>query len=224
MVVLESVTHRFDGRTVLADVDLRLTERRVGVVGANGSGKSTLIRLLNALVLPDRGRVTVDGIDVRADPKAARRTVGFVFQNPDNQIVMPIVAEDLAFGLRGRKLDKAEVARRVDAALARFGLEHLRDQPAHRLSGGEKQLAAIAGVWITRPKLLVMDEPTTALDLRNRRLVIEAIRGLDEPVIAVTHDLEWLTEFDRVLLLDAGRVIADGPADAVVALYREMNA
>jgi len=223
-IVLENVTHRFDDRLVLDHVDLTLTERRVGIVGANGSGKSTLIRLLNALVLPDDGRVTVDGIDVRADPKAARRTVGFVFQNPDNQIVMPIVAEDVAFGLRGRGLDKAEVARRVDAALERFGLEHLRDRTVHRLSGGEKQLAAIAGVWATRPRLLVMDEPTTALDLRNRRRVIAAIRGLEEPVIAATHDLDWLGEFDRVLLLDAGRVIADGPADEVRARYRELNA
>lgn len=224
MIVLENVTHRFDGRVVLNDVSLTLTERRVGIVGANGSGKSTLIRLLNALVLPDEGRVSVDGRDTRTDPKAARRTVGFVFQNPDNQIVMPILAEDLAFGLRGAKLGKAETTRRVEAALARFGLESLRDRPAHHLSGGEKQLAAIAGVWITSPRLMVMDEPTTALDLRNRRRVIETVRSLEQPVIAVSHDLDWLVEFDRVVLLDAGRVAADGFPVEVVARYRELNA
>lgn len=223
-VVLENVTHRHEGRVVLDRIDLTLTERRVAIIGANGSGKTTLIRSLNALVVPDEGRVEVDGVDPKRDPKAARRTVGFVFQNPDHQIVMPIVREDVAFGLRGARLDKAEVARRVDRALERFGIGDLGDRPAHRLSGGEKQLAALAGVWVTRPRLMVMDEPTAALDLRNRRRVIETIRSLEIPVIAVTHDLDWLDEFERVLLLDRGRVIADGNPIEIARRYRTLDA
>ncbi len=221
MIELQGVSHRYDDRPVLADLTLRLAERRVAVIGSNGSGKSTFARLLNGLILPDAGRVLVDGLDTRTSAKAVRRRVGFVFQNPDVQIVYPTVEEDLAFGLKPLKLDRAETARRVDAALAAHGLERHRHQPAHLLSGGEKQLLAIAGVLVTEPAHVVFDEPTTLLDRRNRRRIADAIFALEQAVVLVTHDLDLAAACERAILIEDGRVAADGTPDAVIREYVE---
>lgn len=208
-------------RTVLDGIDLELTERRIGVIGANGSGKSTFARLLNGLVLPTRGTVAVDGLDTRGDGAAVRRRVGFCFSDPDAQIVMPTVREDVALGLRRRGRSRTEVARRVAAALAQVGLGGHADHPAHLLSSGQKQLLALTSVLVTEPDVLVLDEPTTLLDLRNSRDVARRLAGLRQQVVLVTHDLSALDGFDRVLMIDEGRVAFDGaPADAVAA-YRE---
>ena len=219
MIELRHVSHGFDDRPVLCDLDLTLPERRIAVVGANGSGKSTFARLLNGLVVPNRGRVLVDGLDTRGRGKDVRRKVGFVFQDPDTQIVYPTVEEDLAFGLRNLRLGKPEIARRVEAALVRFGLEALRGRPAHLLSGGEKQLLAIAGVVVMEPEIIVFDEPTTLLDLRNKRRIAALIDGLAQTAVVVSHDLDLLAGFDRVLVFDAGRIVADGPPDAALGAY-----
>ena len=219
-IVFEHVMHRYDGDAVLSDVSLRLTERRIGVVGANGSGKSTLARLVNGLVSPTLGRVLVDGRDVARNGREVRRRVGFVFTNPDNQIVMPTVREDVAFSLRRLRLEPADAAARVDRALERFGLIELADRPAHRLSGGQKQLLALAAVLVAEPAVVVADEPTTLLDARNTLLVEQHFAGLDEQLILVTHRLEAVESFDRVLVVEGGRIVADGaPADALGA-YR----
>jgi biotin transport system ATP-binding protein len=211
-----AVHHRFGERVVLDGIDLTLTERRIGIVGANGSGKSTLARMINGLVTPTKGSVTLDGLDTTTKGRDVRRRVGFVFTDPDNQIVMPTVAEDVAFSLRRSGLSKAEVAERVAAALHRFGLAGHADHPTHLLSGGQKQLLALAAVLITEPDVVVADEPTTLLDLRNSRMVNDLLAGLDEQVVLVTHHLHLLAGFDRVVVLDAGRVVADGtPAQAV---------
>jgi biotin transport system ATP-binding protein len=216
------VGHRYGERVVLRDVDLTLTERRVGVVGANGSGKSTLARLVNGLVLPSRGRVEVDGLDTRSDGPAVRRRVGFVFTDPDAQIVMPTVAEDVAFSLRRSGLRRDELRGRVTATLERFGLAGHADHPAHLLSGGQKQLLALAAVLVTEPAVLVCDEPTTLLDARNARRTSAVLAALEQQVVLVTHDLAQLESYDRVLVLDEGRVVADGPPDAALATYRAL--
>lgn len=222
MITLRGVRHAFAGRTVLDGVDLHLPEARVGVVGANGSGKSTFARLLNGLVLPDEGTVEVDGLDTRRDGPAVRRRVGFVFTDPDAQIVMPTVAEDVALSLR-RSPDPAPArAARVAAALQRVGLVGFDDQPAHQLSGGEKQLLALASVLVADPAVLVCDEPTTLLDRRNTRRVVDLLLGLPQQVVMVTHDLHTLAAFDRVLVFDGGRVVADAGPDAAVAAYRSL--
>ena len=219
-IVFDRVTHRYDGDAVLADVSLTLTERRVGVIGANGSGKSTLARLINGLVSPTSGRVLVDGLDVARNGREVRRRVGFVFTNPDNQIVMPTVREDVAFSLRRLKLPAADAAARVDRTLDRVGLTELADRPAHRLSGGQKQLLALAAVLVAEPDVIVADEPTTLLDARNAALVERHFAALDQQLIVVTHRLEAVEEFDRVLVVDEGRIAFDGsPADALEA-YR----
>ncbi|UIJ73093.1 energy-coupling factor ABC transporter ATP-binding protein [Aurantimonas sp. HBX-1] len=220
MIVLRGASVERAGRPVLSGLDLTLAERRIGVIGANGSGKSTFARLLNGLLPPTTGAVDVDGLDTRASGKEVRRRVGFVFQNPDNQIVYPTVGEDLAFGLKGRGLDKATIASRVQAALARFGLAGFEDRLAHELSGGERQMVALAGVMVTEPAWLVMDEPTTLLDLRNTRRVMDAVAALDQNVVFVTHDLDLLTDFDRVLVFEAGRIACDAAPREAIAAYR----
>ena len=212
------------GRPVLHDVDVTLTERRVGVVGANGSGKSTFVRLLNGLVLPDEGRVRVHGLDTREDSRDVRRLVGFCFTNPDAQIVMPTVREDVAFGLRRRELSKAEVRSRVDETLQRYGLAGHADHPAHLLSGGQKQMLALASVLVTEPAVLVLDEPTTLLDLRNARRVAETVAALPQQVLLVTHHLDLLADYERVLVFDEGRLVQDGPPAEAVACYRDLMA
>lgn len=228
VIDLHGVTHTYGehtaARTVLSDVTVRLPERRVGVIGANGSGKSTFARLLNGLVLPTAGTVTVDGLDTRRQGREVRRRVGFCFTDPDAQIVMPTVAEDVAFGLRRRGQSKAEVAARVESALAAYGLAGHADHPAHLLSGGQKQLLALASVLVTEPDLLVMDEPTTLLDLRNATRIAEVVATLPQQVVLVTHHLELLDGFDRVLVFDGGSVVADDEPRVAVKLYRELMA
>lgn len=222
MIRLKGAGVLYGERWALRDVDLELTERKVAVLGANGSGKSTLARLLNGLVLPTDGFVEVDGLDTRRHGAAVRKRVGFVFTDPDAQIVMPTVAEDVAFSLRRQRLSREESARRVGEALLRFGLDGHADHPAHLLSGGQKQLLAIASVLVTEPHVLVCDEPTTLLDLRNTQMVSGLLLRLDEQVVLVTHDLDLVDGWDRVLVVDEGRIVADGPPSASVAFYRAL--
>lgn len=220
MIQIEGVSHRYGDREVLSDINLSLVENRIGVIGANGSGKSTLARLLNGLVVPSAGRVLVDGMDTARDGAGIRRKVAFVFSDPDAQIVMPTVSEDVAFSLRRHGLGKEQVAQRVREVLGRFGLDGHADHPAHLLSSGQKQLLALASVLVTEPEVLVCDEPTTLLDLRNSRQVAALLVGLAQQVVLVTHDLDLLDGWARVLVIDEGRVVADGPAEESIGHYR----
>ncbi|WP_280438407.1 energy-coupling factor ABC transporter ATP-binding protein [Nocardia carnea] len=221
-IVFDSVSHSFGERRVLREIDLRIEERRVGIVGANGSGKSTLARMINGLLTPTAGTVTVDGVDTARKGARVRRKVGFVFTDPDTQIVMPTVAEDLAFSLRRSGLAKAEVAARVAEILDRFGLAGHAEHPSHLLSGGQKQLLALGAVLIRRPEVIVADEPTTLLDLRNARIIAEALDSVDQQVIVVTHQLSLLAGFDRVIVIDDGAVAFDGSPAAALPAYREL--
>ena len=219
MIELDGVTHRYGDRTVLRDVTLTLHERRIAVVGANGSGKSTLARTLNGLVVPSEGRVRVNGHDTRTDGAAVRRDVGFVFTDPDAQIVMPTVGEDVAFSLRRSGISRQEREQRVVEVLTRFGLDAHANHPAHLLSGGQKQLLALASVLVTEPKVLVCDEPTTLLDLRNSRRVAQLLADLPQQVVLVTHHLDLVTDYERVLVIHEGAVAHDGPAATAVPAY-----
>ena len=205
----------FDERVAVEPLTLALTERRIGIIGLNGSGKTTFARMINGLVMPSQGSVTVNGLDTATDGDAVRGKVGFIFQNPQNQIILPILREDIELGLRSRKLTRQQMDERVDAVLARFGIGHLAGRRVHELSGGELQLAALASVLVTEPGLVILDEPTNQLDLRNRTLVQRTIEGLDEDVLVISHDLALIRDFDRVLLFHEGTVLFDGhPAEA----------
>src|SRR5690606_2573919 len=159
----DGVGHAYGDRTVLADVDLTLTERRIGIVGVNGGGKSTLARMINGLVVPTSGTVTVGGLDTRRKGAAIRRRVGFCFTDPDTQIVMPTVEEDVDFSLRRSGLNREERRRRVAQVLETYGLAGHAEHPCHLLSGGQKQLLALAAVLVIEPAVVVADEPTTLL-------------------------------------------------------------
>ena len=166
----------------------------------------------------------VDGLDTVRDGAAVRRRVGFVFTDPDAQLVMPTPREDVALSLRRLDLDRTGRDARVAAVLDRFGLADRAEVSVHALSGGQKQLLALAGVLATEPAVLVCDEPTTLLDLRWRRVVDELLDTLDQQVLQVTHDLDAAARADRVLGVDAGRVVFDGPAPEGVVRYRELMA
>lgn len=221
MIELTDVSLRYDDLTVLRGINVSLRERRIAIVGANGSGKSSFARLLNGLQLPTHGSVVVDGIDTRRDGKAVRRKVGFVFQNPDNQIVFPIVDEDLAFGLKNQKLPPSIVEDKVTEALNRYDLLPFRKHASHKLSGGQKQLVAISGVLAMNPTYIVLDEPTTLLDLRNKRRIAAAIDAFEQTAIVVSHDLDFLKHFDRVLVFDEGAIIIDDEPSAALTRYVE---
>ncbi len=216
---LTGVTVTREGTDVLRDVDLTLDEHRIAVIGLNGSGKSTLVRLLNALVLPTRGTVRVGELTTAQDAKRIRRQVGFVFQNPENQIVMPLVAEDIAFGVKNLGLRGTELTDRVDAVLDRLGITHLRDRESYTLSGGEKQMVALASVLVMEPSTVVFDEPTTMLDRRNRRRLQRTIDHLDQRAIVVTHDLEMISAYERTLVVHEGRIAFDGEPAAALDFY-----
>jgi biotin transport system ATP-binding protein len=220
--VAVAVDNRPEPKTLLADASLDLTERRIGVIGANGSGKSTLLRLLNGLVQPTSGTVTVDGADTVRAVRSVRRQVGFVFTDPLSQLVMPTGREDVELSLRRSVRNGKERRRLAEAALDRFGLLGLADQSIYELSGGERQLMALAAVLAVDPSVLVLDEPSTLLDLRNRELLRRTLSGLEQQIIMSTHDLELALEMDRVLVVEDGRIVFDGAPAAAVDMYRAL--
>ncbi|NLH82280.1 MAG: ABC transporter ATP-binding protein [Phyllobacteriaceae bacterium] len=224
MISFEAVTVEREGRRALDAVTLALDDRRVGLVGLNGSGKTTLLKCIVGLVAPSAGRVRVDGRDPASEARAVRATTGLLFQNPDNQIVFPIVAEDLAFGLKNHGWGRAETAERVAVALARLGIEGLAARRIHELSGGEKQLVALAGLLAVAPKTVLFDEPTSQLDLRNRNRLVRLLAELPEQAIVISHDLDLLADFDRVVVLEQGRVAFDGDPARAIAFHRERSA
>lgn len=223
-IEFQRVSVSFEDKEILSDINLTLTEQRIGIIGANGGGKSTLTRLINGLGEPTTGAVLVDAVDVAKSGKEVRRKVGFVFSDAENQIVMPNVRDDVAFSLRRLKLAKEEKKARVDAALERFGLSHLAEQSPHTLSGGQKQLLALAAVLVMDPSLIIADEPTTLLDLRNRDHIRREFAALEQQLIVVTHDLEFINDFDRVICIDDHKIAADGAPNEVITFYRKLMA
>jgi biotin transport system ATP-binding protein len=220
LIELDAVSVAFEGKTALDSVSIKLEQKRIGIIGLNGSGKSTFARLLNGLVQPTTGKVSVGGINPATDAKAARRQTGFIFSNPDVQIIMPTVIEDVAFSLRGAGLSKTEVDAKARAILARFGIEHLADQAAHSLSSGQKQLLAICAILITEPKLIVADEPTALLDLVNARRIARALLSdVPQQIVLVTHDLDLAAGCDVVLRFADAKLVQVGEPAAVIADY-----
>ncbi len=222
MIRLQSVSVALDGQRILDDISIDIPEKRVGVIGLNGSGKSTFARLLNGLQLPTDGTVTVDQLETAKQGREVRRKVGFVFQNPDNQIVYPVVSEDLSFGLKNLKIARQDIAFRIESALEDFKLAHLSDRFTHQLSGGEKQMVALLGVMVMEPDYIVLDEPTTLLDLKNKSRLMSVLSELQQSILLVTHDLDLLADFDRVLCFHEGLLYADGPPDRVIKAYRDL--
>ncbi|WJY97763.1 energy-coupling factor ABC transporter ATP-binding protein [Corynebacterium fournieri] len=212
----------YDGEQILAPLNVSLTEQRIGIIGSNGSGKSTTVRLINGLIEPTSGQVLYDGLTPAKHGKEIRKRVGFVFSDAESQIVMPRVADDVAFSLRRFKLPREEVKRRVTEALERFGLTDRAEHSPHTLSGGEKQMLALASVLVIQPETIIADEPTTLLDLRNRRRIVRELMALEQQLIVVTHDLEMLRDFERVLVIDESKLVYDGAPANAVQFYTEL--
>ena len=188
----------------------------VAVLGHNGCGKSTLAKLCNAILIPQSGKVLIDGIDTADEEKLydIRRKVGMVFQNPDNQIVATIVEDDVAFGPENLGIDPKEIRERVDEALKSVGMYEFRNFEPHKLSGGQKQRVAIAGIIAMKPQCIVFDEPTAMLDPRGRKEVMKTAKMLNEEygitVVFITHYMDEAVKANRVIVMDEGRIILDG--------------
>ena len=219
MIAFEHVSFSYDGGTpVVEDLTFSIQKgESVGLIGANGAGKSTIMKLLLGL-LSGSGRIAVDGLPVtRQNLSAIRQKIGFVLQDSDNQMFMPTVYEDMIFGPRNYGLSKQEAEQRVDAVLGRLGLQELKHRYNHKISGGEKRMAAIATILAMEPEAIVMDEPSTALDPVNRRTVIRTINALSQTKLIASHDLDMILDTcQRVILLSHGSIVADGDAQAIL--------
>ena len=219
---------------ILHPTTLTLTEHRISIIGGNGSGKSTLARLCNGLIEPTTGSVAVSAapengttearLDTARQGAAARRLVGFVFSDPSAQLIMPTVLEDVALSLRREHRNKADRLDAARAVLERFGIADLADRSVHTLSGGQRQLLAFASVLACDPAILVADEPTTLLDLRNARMIDDLLLSLTQQVLVITHDLELAARADRTLVIDNARVAFDGQPAEAIAFYRDLAA
>nr|WP_269327751.1 ABC transporter ATP-binding protein [Kineosporia mesophila] len=219
-MLLDEVSVRWGDVVVLRDVTCALDARTIAVIGENGSGKSTFARIVGGLTPATRGTVRVLGLDPARDAARLRRRVAMVFSNPDAQIIMPTVAEDVAFSLRSDKLPREEKRRRVRAALERFGLDGIADRSAHDLSGGQKQLLALCGAFVREPDLVIADEPTAYLDARNARRVTGHLLGKgSHRLLLVTHDLDLAKRCDQVVFIQDGTIAAIGDPAPVVAAY-----
>lgn len=202
-----------DGTGALHDVSFVAREgESIALVGPNGAGKSTLLLHLNGCLFPGSGSVVINGIEVRPDTAIRiRRMVGFVFQNPDDQLFMPVVSDDVAFGPLNMGLEEDEVFRRVDEALLKVNALHLKERPPYRLSAGEKRAVSIATVLSMGPEILILDEPTSSLDPKSRRCLIQLLKSIGHTTIVATHDLDFVLDVcRRAIILHHGRVVADG--------------
>ena len=219
MIEFQNVSFAYEkDRLVLRDLSFRIEDgEAVGLIGANGAGKSTVMKLLLGL-LQGEGKILVDGVEVKRDTLGEiRRKLGFVLQNSDNQMFMPTVYEDMIFAPLNYMLSREEADARVDAVLARLHLEDLKHRYNHKISGGEKRMAAIATILAMEPEAILMDEPSSALDPYNRRLVINTIRELSQTKLITSHDLDLILDTcGRVILLSNGRIAADGPAQELL--------
>ena len=220
MIEFQNVSFAYEkDRPVLRELSFRIGDgEAVGLIGANGAGKSTVMKLLLGLIAPTEGSVLVDGIRVeKKSLPEIRRKLGFVLQNSDNQMFMPTVYEDMIFAPLNYGLSREEAERRVDTALERLGMQELKHRHNHRISGGEKRMAAIATILAMEPEAVLMDEPSSALDPCNRRRVINIIRELPQTKLITSHDLDMILDTcERVILLSGGRIVADGPADVIL--------
>lgn len=221
VIRMRQVRHTYpDGHPALDGVDLHIHPgERVALLGPNGAGKTTLVLHLNGILVPTSGDVAVSGLPVTREHLAeVRRQVGIVFQDPDDQLFMTTVAQDVAFGPRNLGLSPAEVDRRVGDALEAVGMSEVAGRAPHHLSFGQKRRVAVATVLAMRPEILVLDEPSSNLDPASRRELAEIIDGLDITVLMVTHDLPYALQLcERSVVLSGGRVVGDGPTREVLA-------
>ena len=218
MIEFRNVSFSYGEAPVVENLSFSIQKgENVGLIGANGAGKSTIMKLMLGLI-SGSGEIKVDGLPMNKENLGEiRKKIGFVLQDSDNQMFMPTVYEDMIFGPRNYGLSKEETDRRVDAVLAQLGLQDLKHRHNHKISGGEKRMAAIATILAMEPEMILMDEPSTALDPVNRRTVINTINRLSQTKLIASHDLDMILDTcQRVILLSHGTIIADGDAETIL--------
>ena len=218
MIEFRNVSFSYGEAPVVENLSFSIQKgETVGLIGANGAGKSTIMKLMLGLIT-GTGEIKVDGLPMNRENLAEiRKKIGFVLQDSDNQMFMPTVYEDMIFGPRNYGLSKEETDRRVDAVLAQLGLQSLKHRHNHKISGGEKRMAAIATILAMEPEMILMDEPSTALDPVNRRTVINTINRLPQTKLIASHDLDMILDTcQRVILLSHGAIAADGDAETIL--------
>ena len=221
LLSLKKVNYSYEtGVQVLKDVDLHVhPEESIGLIGANGAGKSTLMKLIVGLCTEYSGEIEVEGVPVtKKDMAKVREKIGYVFQDSDNQLFMSTVFQDVAFGPMNYGYSKEEVQERVEKALSAVGIGELSNKQIYKLSGGEKKLASIATILSLDPKLMLMDEPSVALDPKNRRNLINILNGLNQVKLIASHDLDFIWDTcERTVLISDGKIIADGPTKDILS-------
>ena len=218
MIKFENVSFSYGEHTVLDNVSFEINEgEQVGLIGANGAGKSTIMKAALGLISCG-GEITIDSMPMeRENLPAIRKALGYVLQDSDNQMFMPTVLEDMIFGPINYGMSREEAEKTAEETLAQLGLEYLKNRHNHKMSGGEKRMAAIATILAMKPKVMLMDEPSTALDPQNRRTLIRALNRLPMTKIIASHDLDLILDTcDRVLLLSDGKIAADGSVNDIL--------
>ncbi|MBI4834236.1 MAG: ABC transporter ATP-binding protein [Planctomycetes bacterium] len=221
MISIKELVFKYpDGHLALDGINLSVSAgESVGIIGSNGAGKSTLLLHLNGTLRPTTGTISISSLPVDdRNIRAIRRKVGMVFQDPDDQLFMPTVFEDIAFGLLNLGLPENEVRKKTDAILNRFGMSAYADKMPHHMSLGEKKKIALAGILVLEPEIIVFDEPTANLDPHSRKDFIEILKGLKQTRIIASHNLEMIARVtQRVIVINKGKIIADGPAKDIVS-------
>ncbi len=220
-IIFDHVSIERSGSTIIRDLTIALPDQRIGIIGRNGSGKSTLVRSLNGLLPVSAGTLTVHGVTAEEGARKLARVTGFVFQNPDHQLIFPTALEELSFGLRQIGVSKASAKAQSLALLKEHGIEQFGERPVHELSEGQKQLICILAVLIMEPKLVVLDEPFSSLDMRTRTALRRKLEKLGQQILFVSHELDALSDYDKVLWIDDGQLKQFGVPVNVLAAYQE---
>ena len=219
-IIFDQVCLTRNNHCVLNKLSLELQESRIGLIGHNGSGKSSLVRLINGLLQPDSGRIDVHGHNPCCGPEKMSAQVGFIFQNPDHQIIFPTVEEELCFGLLNQGVSKKQATQQVADLLATHQRSDWADQAVHSLSDGQKQLVCIFAVLLMQPSVLILDEPFSALDLPTRYQLMDLLSQLPQQLLMISHELDTLETFERIIWLEQGQVFKDGPPEVILPAYR----
>ncbi|WP_294345895.1 ABC transporter ATP-binding protein [uncultured Clostridium sp.] len=217
---MEKVTYKYpDGYKAIKDISFKVKDgEKVGLIGANGAGKSTILQLIAGLYFCNEGKIVVDSMEVNKKTlKEIRKSLGFVFQESDNQLFMNTVYEDIAFGLRSNKVSEEYINISIIDILNKLSIDKLKDKEIYKLSGGQKKIASIAGILVMKPKIILMDEPTSSLDPKSRRTVINIINSINKTFIIATHDLDMILDCcEKVIILQDGKVIAEGKSQELL--------
>lgn len=219
-IIFDQVSLTRNNHCVIKDLSIQMQESRIGLIGHNGSGKSSLVRLINGLLQPDSGHIDVHGRNPRSGPEKMSAHVGFIFQNPDHQIIFPTVEEELSFGLMNQGVSKKEARQQVADILAKHQRSDWADKAVHSLSDGQKQLVCILSVLLMQPGVMILDEPFSALDLPTRYQLMDLLSQLPQQLLMISHELDTLETFERIIWLEQGQVFQDGPPDQVLPAYQ----